>query len=162
MTHFTPRNRRRELHVLDVENLLGNPRFRSADVATLRSDYCGAVGISPGTHIVVATSAATTALEAGTGFGQPCRLVFENGQDGADHALLAVLLEENVAQRFDAVVIGSGDHCFALAARYLRNHGVHVTVVVANRRSLSNALRKEADRVIVLDQSSPTTFGDAA
>lgn len=150
----------RVLHVVDVENLcLGSP-VREA-VASLRARYNSAVGVAPGAQMVVATSAASTLMDAKLGWGT-CRPLFQNGHDGADHALLSVLLEENAQARFTEVVIGSGDHCFAVAARFLRNHGVRVTVVVATRRSLSNVLRKEADRVIVLDQCSPHTFGDAA
>lgn len=162
MSNLTPPARQRELHVLDVENLTQNPRLTRGEVSTLRESYCRAVGLGLAAQVVVATSASSTAVDAATGWGPSCRLVFQNGHDGADLALLDVLLTENVAGRFSSVVIGSGDHCFALAARYLRNHGVHVTVVAAARRSLSNALRKEADRVILLDQTCPSTFGDAA
>lgn len=152
---------RRTLHLVDVENLsLGAPT-RLATIASIRARYNARVGLAPGSQVVVATSAASTVLEAKLGWGT-CRPLFNNGKDGADHALLDVLLGENVVNRFTDVVIASGDHCFAVAARFLRNHGVRVTVVVASRRSLSNVLRKEADRVIVLDQSSPDTFGDAA
>lgn len=35
----------------------------------------------------------------------------------------------DVAARFDRVVIASGDGMFAIAARYLRRHGLSVTVV---------------------------------
>lgn len=162
MVHSTPSAVGRELHALDVENLIRKSRLSRDDVAALRTRYCRAVGLTATAHVVVATSAGSTVVEAGTGWGRSCRLLFRNGHDGADLALLDVLLTENVADRYDSVVIGSGDHAFALAAKYLRNRGVHVTVVVATRTSLSNALRTEADRVIVLDQSCPTTFGDAA
>jgi NAD(P)H-hydrate repair Nnr-like enzyme with NAD(P)H-hydrate epimerase domain len=152
---------RRTLHTVDVENLMLGGPLRTEEVAELHRRYCASVGVGTDAHVVVATSAASSVVDAGLGWGT-CRLLFRNGRDGADQALLDVLLTEHVAERYDAVVIGSGDHAFAVAARYLRNLGVHVTVVVANRKSLSNALRKEADRVIVLDQSCPSTFGDAA
>ena len=144
-----------------MENLTQGAQLDTGVVAALRERYCSAVGLSPRSQVVVATSAASTVVDTGLGWGA-CRLLFQNGQDGADKALLGVLRDENVTARFTEVVIGSGDHAFALTARYLRTHGVRITVVVATRRSLSNALRREADRVIVLDQSSPDIFGDVA
>jgi hypothetical protein len=151
----------RTFHAIDVENLSGGAPLEVETIASLRGRYNSAVGVAAGAHMVVATSAASTVMNAKLGWGT-CRPLFHNGKDGADNALLEVLLGENVAARFTDVVIGSGDHCFAVAARFLRNHGVRVTVVVATRQSLSNVLRKEADRVIVLDQCTPHTFGDAA
>jgi hypothetical protein len=152
---------RRTLHAVDVENLCGGAPIQVDTIAGLRKRYNVAVGVASDAHTVMATSAASTVVDAKLGWGE-CRPLFQNGHDGADHALLDVLLGENVAARFTDVAIGSGDHCFAVAARFLRNNGVRVTVVVATRRSLSHVLRKEADRVIVLDQCSPHTFGDAA
>jgi hypothetical protein len=152
---------RRTLHAIDVENLSGGAPLLVETITALRGRYNSAVGVAADAHMVVATSAASTVMDAKLGWGA-CRPLFHNGKDGADHALLDVLLGENVVTRFTDVVIGSGDHCFAVAARFLRNRGVRVTVVVATRQSLSNVLRKEADRVIVLDQSCPDTFGDAA
>ena len=66
-----------------------------------------------------------------------------SGRDGADTALLDVVALEGIAERFDNVVLHSGDHAFAAAIAELARRGVH-TKVVALRGSLSNELRLAA------------------
>ena len=72
------------------------------------------------------------------------------GKDGADLALLEVL-QEDVARRFDAVVVASGDGVFADLVMELTGRGVHVTVV-AHECALSAQLRLAASEVVLLSR----------
>lgn len=73
-----------------------------------------------------------------------------SGPDGADLALLDVLLHEDVAARFTHIVIGSGDGVFGQVAASLSARGVWVTVV-SRRDSLSPWLAQAARDVVYLD-----------
>lgn len=69
------------------------------------------------------------------------------GTDGADLALINNIDIEFVANRFDTVVIGSGDNRFTDIAYQARQHGLNV-VVVSRRTSLGRTLASYADAVI--------------
>ncbi len=126
-----------ELHLVDVENLLGTPWFTSHAVADLRRSYDAVSGASNPAHYLVGTSAAQNLVEAGLGWGQG-QLVFSKGKDGAERAMLAEVTLAT-ASRYDRVVIGSGDGIFADLAASLQSVGI-VVRVVSRQRSLSKAL----------------------
>ena len=121
-THTT-----RELHLLDIENLLGGSRFSAADVAQFRDFYLEHNHVANDAHIIIATSSAQGVVEAGLGW-QRARTIFRCGQDGADLALLEVINTEHVVERFTKIVIASGDGIFAQAAERMFDQGVDVTV----------------------------------
>jgi hypothetical protein len=94
-------------------------------------------------------------VAADVGYGWPgVRLLWRSGRDGADLALLDVLLEESVAERFSHVVVASGDGIFTDPVSRLGRHGVHVTVV-ANRGQLSRRLELAAAAVVYFDGGLP-------
>lgn len=64
----------------------------------------------------------------------------------------------DVPSSAQAVVIGSGDRCFAPAAQRLRSDGVAV-IVLAEPRKLSGALRGLADEVVPLRLPVPVSSG---
>ncbi|MCL2581444.1 MAG: hypothetical protein FWE35_03205 [Streptosporangiales bacterium] len=74
-----------------------------------------------------------------------------SGPNGADLALIDVLLHEDIPARFTHVVIGSGDGLFARAALVLAAGGVRVTVA-SRSDSLSHLLRRAAADVVYLDK----------
>jgi hypothetical protein len=127
-----------ELHLIDVENLLGTPWFTSHAVADLRRVYDTVSTASKPAHYVIGTSAGPNLLDAGLGWGQGKR-VYAKGKDGAERAILAEATLAT-ASRYDRVVIGSGDGIFADLAASLQSVGVAVRVV-CRQRSLSKALR---------------------
>jgi hypothetical protein len=144
----------RTMHLIDIENLTGSALPSEANAARVRATYRKHVGVGPDDHVVVACS--HLAFEH-AGFGWPdARHLVRSGPDGADCELLDVLYLENVAARFDRVVIGSGDWIFAEAAAYLASRGCHVTVV-SRRESLSARLRLAAHEVIYLDSEMLST-----
>jgi hypothetical protein len=136
-THFCLERAVSELHLVDVENLLGTPWFTSHAVADLRRVYDTVSAASNPAHYLVGTSAGPNLVEAGLGWRQG-QLVFSKGKDGAERAMLAEVTFAT-ASRYDRVVIGSGDRIFADLAAYLQSVGIVVSVV-SRPRSLSKAL----------------------
>lgn len=133
--------RERAIHLVDPENLLGGTDFTERDVAVVAASYRQIAGIGADDLVVVASSH-YTALRVWFGWGEARRLV-RSGPDGADLALLQVVKHEDVAVRFQRVVIGSGDGIFAFVAAGLQRDGVGVTVV-SQRGLLSRQLRLAA------------------
>lgn len=118
----------RTLHILDIENLCTGsariPEFKENVVGTYRR----IAGVEEKDHVVVGVGPAGF-LHAADAF-PGCRLVIGRGLDGADLALLKVLEDVDwIAQRFDRVVIGSGDGCFSPVVKHLRSLGLLVAVI---------------------------------
>lgn len=133
---FTHPNR--TVHLIDIENLLGEARPSRAGASVARAAYERQT--SPGPHdLLIVACNHGAAIEVGTAF-TGCRLLLRSGPDGADLALLDVVAAENVEDRFDAAVIGSGDGIFAPVAAQLSRAGVAVSVV-SRPESLSRQLR---------------------
>jgi NYN domain len=104
--------------------------FGAADQAVLASSHLGFIN---------------------TALGWPhARYRVRSGRDGADLELIDVLEHEDVARRFNHVVIGSGDGMFGQVAKSLRDRGVRVTVV-SRPGSLALVLAKAAQDVVYLD-----------
>ena len=137
----------RRLHLVDIENLAGNPRPSLSQVREAQGLYADCLAFGAMDQVEVASSRLTL-LNAALGWPRAHYRV-RSGPDGADLALLDVLRHENVAQRFTHVAIGSGDHLFAEEAAHLAAQGVWVTVV-SRRCSLSRRLEAAASEVIFL------------
>jgi hypothetical protein len=88
-------------------------------------------------QVVVATGVAA-APTAWFAWG-PARRLVRAGIDGADLALLEVIGREALANRYNRVVVGSGDGIFTDACRVLQ--AVCKLTVVTRRESLSTQLR---------------------
>jgi len=141
----------RRLHLVDIENLAGDPRPSLGQVRHALARYADRLAFDAMDQVEVASSHLTL-LNAALGWPHAHYRV-RSGPDGADLALLDVLWHENVAQRFTRVAIASGDHLFAEAAAHLAAQGVWVTVV-SLQRSLSPQLRLAACEVIFLDAAA--------
>lgn len=147
----------RELHLLDIENLLGGSHFTARDVAQFREFYISHNAVAADAHIVIATSSQEGIIEAALGW-PGARALFQLGHDGADLALLAVIEDEHVAERFDRVVIASGDGIFANSAESLYTEGLDVAVF-ARALSVSTHFEHAAEIVHLF---SPIDFDLAA
>lgn len=147
---LTPLTTNRAIHVIDIENLVGTPNLTKTDVDLIRRRMGHVMPRSPGDHDVLACSHHGL-LAAATGWPQ-ARYLIRSGHDGPDEALIEVLQSERVADRFNNVVIGSGDGVFAFAAAALASHGCHVSVV-ARPGSLSAQLKLAAHEVHLLPVS---------
>jgi len=141
----------RRLHLIDIENLVGDPLPSLSQVREAQGRYADCLAFGAMDQVEVASSHLTLVNAA---LGWPhARYRIRSGLDGADQALLDVLRHENVARRFTHVAIGSGDHLFAEEAAHLAAQGVWVTVV-SRRRGLSPQLALAAREVIFLDTAA--------
>lgn len=142
----------RTLHLIDLENLCGGPAQIEAEKYTVADLYQIQAGIAQDDHVVVASnpSSLVHCFDAFPG----SRLVGRHGPDGADSALLDVLRDVDwIAQRYDRVIVGSGDHCFAPSATALRVRGILVGVI-AREGSVSRSLEARAAFVRLLPHLS--------
>jgi hypothetical protein len=139
----------RTLHLIDVENLLGDPRPDADSVRRARHAYESHVVVGEHDLVVVACNHGC-ALEVGLAYAG-ARLVVRSGPDGADLALLEVLGEYDLRGRFEAVVVASGDGIFSHAVAAVGLLGL-ATLVVARPESLARTLQLAAGgRVLAFD-----------
>ena len=118
----------RSLHLIDIENLLGDPWLTGPVVGETYEAALAAGGYRNGDLVYVAANRWMLG-ELGFVAHTPCQLLVAHGEDGADLALLAQAPPEWVVKRFDRLVIASGDHIFAARANTVRAKGVLVDVV---------------------------------
>ncbi len=119
---------RRSLHLVDIENLVGDPRADAAVVLDTFDRYLAAARWSAGDHMIVA---ANPGLMAKVIYDLPvaANMHCAPGRDGADGQLLAAVAPHTIAARYGRLVIGSGDGIFGDRAHALRARGVDVAVV---------------------------------
>lgn len=134
----------RTLHLVDADNLLGDPNC--TDAAHIRSvfdAYRTAASYAAGDQVVVATGCNSRhVLSVELAWPGACHRR-RPGPDGADMALLEESEWAASVGRFRRVVIGSGDRIFLAALDLLRAADIAVDVV-SRRRSLSSALALRA------------------
>ena len=120
---------RRSLHLVDVDNLLGDPgTVDGARIRTVLAAYRSAADFRFGDQVVVATSCRAQHALAVHQAWPEARHRWRDGQDGADMVLLEEATETARTGRFPRVVIGSGDRIFLEAMDRLRAVDVHVDV----------------------------------
>lgn len=140
----------RSLVVIDVENMIINGPDQANEY-----DYQDAIARVAG----VADIQRTDHVYIGVGTTRPdavfaCREAWPtaairclSGVDGADRALSRLIGDESMLrQRYDRVVVASGDHHFTQPVADLHRNGVH-TVVLSWREKLSAQLRHAAGEV---------------
>src|SRR4051794_2932622 len=93
--------RGRRLVVVDIENVVGGAVLAIEQARGARASVDEAVSLSGGEQVVIGTSHVGV-LATGLGWSG-ARIVAHSGIDGADTALLQVLTEERVEERFDEV-----------------------------------------------------------
>lgn len=135
----------RTLHLIDVENLVGEDRTRAEFFLQAAEAYVGAGRVHDGDHLVVGSDA-SLAFVVREAFPH-ARLVTGRGENGADNALIRAVDVQFAESHYDRVVVASGDHVFADLVRHLVRDGVLVHVV-ACIDGLSNELRRAA-RVVI-------------
>jgi hypothetical protein len=128
----------RSLHLVDIENLVGDPCAVAAVVLDTFDRYLAAAEWSAGDHVIIA---ANPHLMEKVIFDLP---VAANkhcapGRDGADAKLLDAVTPHTISARYNRLVIGSGDGIFGTRARAVRARGIDVSVV-ARRGSCSYRL----------------------
>lgn len=151
----------RKIVLIDLENMLfgdhegqGQAQNRSKEILGL------AQARRPGDNIIVGCNPQLVFLAAETFPGS--QIVTGKGKDGADMALIEALDLGRAIERYDELVIVSGDHLFCEVAHPARKAGLPVRIV-APHAGLSTALRVFADTAVFLPDdadSSPATVTD--
>lgn len=139
------------LVLIDIENLAGTPNPTTREVVRVMDALHDALPIPDRAHCVVACS--HHAAKA-VSFAIPSvRHLWRSGRDGADLALLSVLNDERVEERFEYVIVCSGDGIFAARVAQLALSNVNVTVA-SLRGYLSARLELAARRIVLLELPS--------
>lgn len=150
--------RGRRLVVVDIENVVGGAVLTTEQAVGAHLAIKDVAALNGSEHVVIGTSHVGV---VSTGLGwRGSRLVVRSGENGADLALLEVLIDERVEERFDEVVLVSGDGIFTEAVAVPGAAGVEVTVVAPSGRC-SNRLRLAARRTVLFDRLD-ISFGGAA
>jgi len=142
-----PSKEARHLVLIDIENLAATPSPTQQAVRTVRASLQDLLPDFESALWVIACShhaAPTVAFEF-----PRARHLWRSGRDGADLALLEVLTNEPVDDRFGRVSICSGDGIFANEAARLGGAGVEVTAL-AREGHLAARLRLAARNVVFL------------
>ncbi|WP_159619275.1 NYN domain-containing protein [Ruania rhizosphaerae] len=145
----------RALHLIDAENVGGGPNMRADDVRYMWTVYRTNVATTSSDQFWIGSSrrflrGAIPALS-----GEGARVLVRDGRDGGESILIDNVDVDHVADRYDRVVIASGDGAFEGLTLELRARGVHVQVV-NGYANLSRALRRAASTVTQLK----LTFAD--
>lgn len=137
----------RTLHLVDIENLLADPKRLHHRFSETFSQYLRCASWRSGDFVAIA---ANHKLAKQIAFSVPVPhrfLVSSCGPDAADIRLLEYAASPWVTQRCGRVALGSGDGIFAPLVERLGRAGMQATVVAA-ADALSRALREAADEVV--------------
>ncbi len=129
----------RRLHMIDVENLCRSGLPTEQHIQETLKRCQSELSVSLTDHVVLAASG-ETAFMAGKAW-PGARVVVGYGSDGADNALLSACDIDVIRERFDSVVLASGDGIFTPLVTKLLGIGVHV-VVVGVAGAISSDLRR--------------------
>lgn len=150
--------RGRRLVLVDIENIARGAVLLEEQAVNAHQALLEAVSLHGQEQIIIATSHVGL-LATGWGWPGP-RLVVRSGDNGADLALLDVIADEHIAERFDEVVLVSGDGIFTDAVALLGAQGVSVTVV-AHADGCSRRLRMAAAHTVFFLAEADTAHGAA-
>jgi hypothetical protein len=136
----------RTLHLIDIDNLVGADHRNPTAISAAGDVYRRLAPVVPGDQVIVACDRAPM-KRLSVGLAWPgARVVAGVGPSGADLALSDAAADARwIADRFDAVVIGSGDGHFAQLARSLRWSGggrLQDVMVVARPGTLAQELAR--------------------
>ncbi len=143
--------RQRTLHIIDIENLVGE-EHALGDADTFQRvlvDYTEASGMRDDDPVMVGCHPGLVFVAQET-LGQRGQIFARRGENGADLALLGAIDPPFIASRFHLVCLGSGDGIFTPVVFELIELGVLVTVI-GRRDHTSGALSAAADRCVLIE-----------
>ena len=140
--------RGRRLVLVDVENVAGGAVTTHAATSWARLVVDSTLAVMDDEQVVIGTS--HCGLFHVKDVWPHARVEVRSGPDGADLELLDVLTTEDLATRFDEVVLVSGDGIFTEAVADLGRRGVRV-VVAAWSTGFSRSLQLAAGSTMTLD-----------
>lgn len=127
----------RSLHLVDIENLLGDPLASPDEIERALAIYRRVAAYRTGDHVYIGCDAR---MVPDVHRAWPAAHIRAGrGRDGADLALLAIADVHHIVTRYDRVIVASGDGIFAPMVSELCR--CHVRVELVSRRgSLSRRL----------------------
>lgn len=128
--------------LIDIENVVGASELTAANVTEVKT----AMDLLEGANVMKVVACSHHNAEAVMFNWPKARIILKSGKDGADLALIRVATDEDIAKRFDRVVIASGDGIFASVAKELSEQGVEVSIV-CGRGALSKNLKHQCPNV---------------
>jgi hypothetical protein len=139
----------RPLHILDIDNLLGDPTATDTHVINdCLGQYRSHTGYQKGDHVVVGTGCNALHVYAVQSCWPAVQYVRRSGPDGADFALIEQALIALERGRYSHFILGSGDGGFADLYDEMTARGY--PVFVASRPSaLSWKLRQRAGENLI-------------
>jgi hypothetical protein len=160
MTHTRiPSKNDRHLVLIDIENLAATPSPTIQEAELVTNALRDVVSGFDDAQCIVACSHHAAQTVA---FSFPsARHLWRSGRDGADLALLDVLENERVEERFGRVTICSGDGIFAASAAFLAGAHVDVTIVSLEGH-LAARLELAAREVAFLPIAGSASTGSAS
>lgn len=150
----------RRLVLVDLENVAGGSLRTLEAAGWARQVVETALVVAPSEQVIIGVSSIDGLFHAKTSWPR-ARVVLGFGRDGADHALLDVLHDEGVAERFGHISIVSGDGIFAQAAAQLGGQGLVVTAA-GWRDHMSARLCLAVNHTLLLDERVRNHVGASA
>lgn len=120
-------NRERTIHLIDIENFVDKNNFTTKNIDIILDDYKKVVNFKKNDLVIIACDRGRAKHVMFTKHN--IRLIQGEGKSGADIALSKIVLEENLEKKFDNCFIASGDGHFLRTIFFLKDNGVHVTLV---------------------------------
>ena len=150
----------RPLHILDIDNLLGDPTATDPHVINdCLGQYRAHTGYQKGDHVVVGTGCNALHVYAVQSCWPAVQYVRQSGPDGADFALIEQALIALERGRYSHFILGSGDGRFADLYDEMTARGY--PVFVASRPSaLSWKLRQRAGENLIYLPETAEPVGD--
>jgi hypothetical protein len=137
--------RGRRLVLVDIENVVGGAVHSTEQAQWARQEVESMIGIQEHDQVVVGTS--HIGLFSTFAAWPKSRLLVRSGENGADLELLTIMEDENIHQRFEELVLISGDGIFTEQVSRLGALGVRVTVV-GHVNGVSKRLRMAASETV--------------
>ena len=127
----------RTLHLIDIENLVGCGKVTAEAVAQVRRRYMSASKAEINdTYCIAAHPINRNALLEGW---RGASYLYRKGKDGADQALLNIYWGLQSPERFQRIVLGSGDFIFWQLLEDAKRVGITIEVL-ARKGSCSKLL----------------------
>jgi len=143
--------RYRRLHLVDIENLIGNPHPSTSHIRKCQTRYLDIAHPGEFDLVVVGCSHWYAKLVMFDWRGP--RFVVRSGPDGADMALIEAWSDLAAStERFAEVLIASGDHIFTDLSSRIAAEGIPVTVI-SRPEALALNLRMAAGRILSFDET---------
>jgi hypothetical protein len=155
-----PKREERHLILVDIENLAATASPTAKEVQDITDVLRDVLpGFDEAQRIIACShhAAATVAFTFPS-----ARRLWQSGPNGADLALLSVLENERVGDRFGRVTICSGDGIFAAIAAHLGGVGVDVTVVSLEGHLAARLQLAARDVVLLTPQGKQASTGSAS